>query len=106
LETIVQIPKASDINKNLNLEKYRIEPTFDLAEPPVYCRILGSPAMTSGNFSMIIGKAKSGKSFFLGSIVASFINDSNQLEVITGCLPRMKNNILYFDTEQSAFHSN
>jgi AAA domain len=103
--TTVQIPKGYNITQNILLEKFRIDPTFDLSEPPVYCRISESPVMTSGNFSLILGKAKSGKTFFLGSIVASLLTNSKQLEVISGCLIKNKNTVLYFDTEQSTFHA-
>jgi hypothetical protein len=104
--TVVKIPKNCDINRNSSLERYRIDPAFNLSEPPVFCRISESPVMTSGNFSLIIGKAKSGKTFFLGSIVASLLTNRKQLEVISGCLDNNKNNVLYFDTEQSTFHAN
>ena len=103
--TTVQIPKGSDLTQNISLEKYRIDPTYDVSEPPVYCRIADSPALTEGNFSLILGKAKSGKTFFLGSIVASMLTNSKQLGVISGCLFKNKKNILYFDTEQSTFHA-
>jgi hypothetical protein len=61
--------------------------------------------MTAGNFSLINGKAKSGKTFLLGSIVASMLNKDKQLGNILGSLPNDKQNILYFDTEQSTFHA-
>ncbi len=101
----VEIPKC-DINENIALERLRIDPMAVLAEPPTFCRIGVSPVMTAGNFSLFNGKAKSGKTFFLGSIVASLINSSEQLSVITGKLPDGKNMILYFDTEQSTYHAN
>lgn len=101
----VQIPERCDINENIALERLRINPLFDLAEPPVYCRIGGSPAMTAGNFSLLTGKAKSGKTFLLGSIVAGMLNNSKQINTIEGSLPNEKKIVLYFDTEQSSFHA-
>ena len=103
--TEVKIP-VCDINQNIALERLRIDPLSDLTEPPVYCRIVGSPAMTAGNFSLINGKAKSGKTFFVGCLIASLLNNSKQLEVLIGCLPDQKQNLLYIDTEQSTFHAN
>ena len=104
MEKKVEIP-VCDINENIALERLRINPLSDLTQPPIYCSISESPVMTAGNFSLINGKAKSGKTFLLGSIVASFISNSNQLGVIVGSLPENKRNVLYFDTEQSTFHA-
>lgn len=105
MEKIVEIPKECDINQNFALERLRINPTVNITEPPVYGRIGDSPAMTAGNFSQIIGKAKSGKTILLGSIVASFVNNCTQLGAIKGSLPENKHNVLYFDTEQSLYHA-
>lgn len=106
METKVIIPKVCDINQNIALERLRIDPTSDLSEPPVYCKIGDSPSMTAGNFSLLNGKAKSGKTFLLGSIVAGMLNNSKQINAIQGSLPNDKKIILYFDTEQSTFHAN
>lgn len=106
MEKKVIIPEGIDINKNLMLERFRIDPLSDMTEPPIYCRIGDSPTMTAGNFSLINGKAKSGKTFFLGSVVASMVNNSKQIGFIEGCLPRDKRIVLYFDTEQSTYHAN
>lgn len=104
MEKKINIPGA-DINKNVLLQKYRIDPTVEIMEPPVYCKIDDKPSMTAGNFSLINGKAKSGKTFLLGAMVGSMTNNSAQLRIIQGCLPSDKNVILYFDTEQSTFHA-
>lgn len=89
-----------------NIEAHKIDPLSDLTEPPVCCSINGCPSMTGGNFSLLNGKAKSGKTFFLGSVIASMLNNSQQLSVIKGSLPHDKRNVLYFDTEQSSYHAN
>lgn len=99
------IPPVTVLDKASSIEDYRIDPTSHIDEPPVYCRIGKAPAMTAGNFSLLNGKQKSGKTFLTGSIVASLISSSTQLEAINGCLPEGKNVILYFDTEQSPFHA-
>jgi hypothetical protein len=87
------------------MEKSRIDPLSDLTEPPIYCSIGDTPTMTGGNFSMINGKKKAGKTWLLVPVTASVINNSVQLDVIKGCLPSGRNMILYFDTEQSKFHA-
>lgn len=86
-------------------ESFKIDPLADLTEPPVYCSINDRPSMTAGNFSLINGKAKSGKTFFLGSLIASMLDNVGQLNTIQGSLPSEKRNILYFDTEQSHYHA-
>ena len=100
----VSIPE-SDINENIAIERLRINPLSDITEAPVYCRISDTPTMTAGNFSLINGKAKSGKTFLLGAITASVIDGGKQLGVISGTLPGDKSKVLYFDTEQSNFHA-
>lgn len=86
------------------LKKTRIDPLAEIKEPPTYCYINKRPSLTSGNFSLINGKKKAGKTFLLGSIIASTINNSLQIDSIQGSLPKPKNNVLYFDTEQSQYH--
>src|ERR1035437_4297447 len=105
MEKKVSIPSGIDLNKNIMLQRLRIDPRSDVTEPPVYCKISNGPTMTAGNFSLINGKAKSGKTFLLGAMVGSMINNSAQLDIIQGCLPTDKNIILYFDTEQSTYHA-
>ena len=87
------------------LEKLRINPLTEINEPPTYCSINNRPSLTAGNFSLINGKKKAGKTFLLGGIMASTINNSVQLDSIKGCLPAEKNAVLYFDTEQSQYHA-
>jgi hypothetical protein len=59
---------------------------------------------TLGNFSLIIGKPKSRKTFFVSLLVASVFDDKRINEKIEGSLPANQNRILYFDTEQAQFH--
>lgn len=58
---------------------------------------------TLGNFSASTGKAKSKKTFNLSAIVAAALCDRPVL-CYTASLPENKRNILYVDTEQSAYH--
>ncbi|WP_052188132.1 AAA family ATPase [Cellulophaga sp. Hel_I_12] len=59
---------------------------------------------TLGNFSLIIGKAKSRKSFFINIAVSAVLNNDILLGQFKGCLPRDKRTVLYFDTEQGKYH--
>jgi hypothetical protein len=59
---------------------------------------------TLGNFSLIIGKAKSRKSFFVNIAVSTVLKKGLLLNQFTGCLPVEKSIVLYFDTEQGEYH--
>lgn len=60
--------------------------------------------LTLGNFSCIIGKAKSRKTFFLTMVAAALIKTPED-EKFIGEMPENKNEILYFDTEQGEYDS-
>jgi predicted ATP-dependent serine protease len=59
---------------------------------------------TLGNFSLIIGKAKVKKSFFISIAISTSLSNDLMLERFSNGLPNDKNEILYFDTEQSKYH--
>jgi len=59
---------------------------------------------TLGNFSLIIGKAKSKKSFFVNIAVSTAISNDLILKRFRGDLPRKQSDVLYFDTEQGKYH--
>lgn len=59
---------------------------------------------TLGNFSLIIGKAKSRKSFFINIAVSTVLSKDVILNQFKGVLPPQQRKILYFDTEQGKFH--
>lgn len=105
-KAMIKVPEGQKQSEAVpGLERLRIDPTAEIGEPPVFCRIGEAPAMTAGNFSLINGKAKSGKTFLTGAIVASMLAGDEQLGVIHGSLPEGKQTVLYFDTEQSPYHA-
>ena len=59
---------------------------------------------TLGNFSLIIGKAKAKKSFFINIAIACALINEYVLNRFIGGLPSNQNQLLYFDTEQSKYH--
>lgn len=102
--------KVTSINEDLaeTLKSLQIKPT-DKIEPPQTAwkqenengdAILG----TLGNFSLIIGKAKSRKSFFINIAVSTVLQTDLLLNQFKGELPNNQNKVLYFDTEQCRFH--
>jgi hypothetical protein len=59
---------------------------------------------TLGNFSLIIGKAKAKKSFFVNIAVSCALSKDEILNRFVGNLPANKNQVIYFDTEQGKYH--
>jgi predicted ATP-dependent serine protease len=113
-------PHTSDvkgsIKGDINIQKlteklnsFLVNNTEDL-KPPIKAwgiiennksrRILG----TLGNFSVIIGRAKSRKSFFINIAVSCAISNDPILGKFESQLPSDKKVVLYFDTEQGKYH--
>jgi hypothetical protein len=59
---------------------------------------------TLGNFSVIIGKAKAKKSFFINIAVSTALSNDLILDRFKSDLPSDKNEVVYFDTEQGKYH--
>jgi len=111
LSTAIDGAMTKESNELLNdLEAVKIDPDEVLQPPQIAWQmksketddynILG----TLGNFSLVIGKAKSRKSFFINIAVSTAISKNVLLEQFKGCLPNDKNKVLYFDTEQGKYH--
>ena len=91
------------------LESCRINPQENVERPPVAIQINSeggpTPSFTLGNFSMVIGKAKSKKTFLIGALAAAAITGNEMIGAVEGKLPNNKRKILYFDTEQGKYHA-
>lgn len=78
------------------LNKYKIDLNKKIAPPEVVWKIQVNDKLfnagTKGNFSVIIGKAKSKKSFSLTLFLSDYLKVQKDKQV------------LYFDTEQSEYH--
>lgn len=59
---------------------------------------------TLGNFSLVIGKAKSGKSFFINIAVSAALSKALIFKRYKSKLPKDQREVLYFDTEQGEYH--
>ncbi|MFY0683814.1 MAG: AAA family ATPase [Balneola sp.] len=70
-------------------------------EAPICFEIDGTPAATYGNFSVITGKAKSKKTFFVSLLVANILSEDSRDSFIT--CPTKISDIVFIDTEQSKF---
>lgn len=90
----------------------KIDPSRNMEKPPTILFIRESVATSSvlkrvftlGNFSCIIGKAKSKKTYLISLLTASLINKDCNNKFFTD-LPKGKSGILYFDTEQGEYDS-
>ncbi len=96
-----------DLNKTL--KSLRIDPREELKPPQKAIGIVESNGEeniigTLGNFSLVIGKAKAKKSFFIGIAVATAISEDLIFNKFKGHLPKGKSRVLYFDTEQGKYH--
>lgn len=100
-----RIPRANSDNWKDVLESLKISPTDIYEAPPVCIEIAdknGKARFGSiGNFSAIIGKAKSRKTFFIAYLVSFILKNSSSDDKIVINLSNDKKTCLVFDTEQS-----
>jgi hypothetical protein len=85
------------------LIKYKVDPTKEIEKPRIILSCYqSSPMATIGNFSLIIGKAKTKKTFLVTSIAAAAISGKCSIDCITGNLTDI--NVILVDTEQAPYH--
>lgn len=90
--------------KTEKIEQYRVKVTDEIPPPPIAMKINETVFGTLGNISMITGKAKSRKSFYLGVLTACFVSGEPIYQTFTSKLPEGSKTVLFFDTEQSKYH--
>ncbi|KXK10274.1 MAG: AAA family ATPase [Candidatus Kapabacteria bacterium] len=81
--------------------------TKPYTKPIVVVSSNGRPLLTIGNFSVVGGKQKSGKSGFVAAITALCLNPHSQhlKDIGLRCeVSEDRLNVLYFDTEQGEYH--
>lgn len=104
-----------ELNKSSNellkkLESYRVDIFENIPPPEVAWEIKESNSEeynilgTHGNFTLVKGKAKSKKSFFVNMAIASAVGHNIVHEKLRSPLKKDFNHVLYFDTEQSKYH--
>jgi hypothetical protein len=108
----VQIPQNTDLNRGNNpksdlggiLEEIKIRPEEKgkHPEPVIQFELADEVANfgSLGDFSVIIGKAKSRKTFFLSLLVAAYLKPDHGIDCIKSFPHRKKRKVVYFDTEQ------
>lgn len=92
------------------LDEATIRPDEETAEPPVCLSIKQGlkdvPIGALGEFSLIIGKAKSRKTFFVSIALAAAARNGLIMNRFKGLFPTEKNVVLFFDTEQGRHYVN
>ena len=108
-----RIDEAMNIKKSTHEEnriKYKIDVNEVIPPPQVAWSLTnikteGEAILgTLGDFGLIIGKAKSRKSFFINIAVSTALGKDLILNRFKSYLPHDKNDVIYFDTEQSKYY--
>jgi len=100
--------KKKKLKKVLN--RYRVRASQKLKPPEVALGIHSRDGSklhilgTRGNFSLLIGKAKSRKSFCTTLFTSALVNPTKRLNRFENRLGEKNNRVLYFDTEQGKYH--
>lgn len=86
----------------------KIDPNEKIDKPPVCLSLIGENhdgiIGTLGNFSLIIGKAKSKKTFSIALFLSALVANKTVFGKFKGSLPDGKEKVVFFDTEQSRYH--
>jgi predicted ATP-dependent serine protease len=103
--------KAERIEQHkTNRSKYKIDVNEVIPKPQIAISLTNTKTDgyailgTLGNFSVIIGKAKAKKSFFINIAVSTALSNDLILGRFKSDLPNDKNEVVYFDTEQGKYH--
>lgn len=105
----VEIPESIDLNTtddelklDKDLDSVKVDLAVELPPPPTVLFYDGDVIGDLKMFTLIIGKAKSRKSFFVAILAAASVKNGTVLN-FEARLPENKNQVLYFDTEQSDY---
>jgi hypothetical protein len=94
----------------INRNKYKINVQEEIPTPQIAWSMLNTKSDgeailgTLGDFGVITGKAKSRKSFFINIAVSTALGKDLILNRFKSHLPSDKDEVLYFDTEQSKYY--
>jgi hypothetical protein len=106
LRESIPAPEHEDINTII--QRARISPLEEVPIPPVCLEITdkmqSATIATRGNFSAVIGKAKSKKTFLITMALATSIRNEKIQDKMKASLPDDKSRVVFFDTEQSRYH--
>lgn len=101
-------PPTTGFNVIEAVKMAKIDPHEELERPPICLSMIIDSGYgiigTLGNFSLIIGKAKSKKTFCVSMFLTSMVINGIALDKFKGGLPTSKKRVIFFDTEQSKYH--
>ena len=109
-EKLRQELESKDHNLKKRLKKHEVDVLEQIPPPEVAIELKDNTSEsysilgTLGNFSLVKGKAKSKKSFFINLVVATATGQNLFQNKLRSPKRRNKANVLYFDTEQSKYH--
>lgn len=86
------------------IDSARLDFSREIEAPNIAVTINGETFGTLGNFSLVIGKAKSRKTFLITLALAAAVSNNKVSDSFTGTLPPGKNRVIFIDTEQGAYH--
>ena len=98
-----QAEMSKEDKRKLERSKYKIDLNKELPPPQKAWTLDDAILGTLGNFGLIIGKAKSKKSFFINIAVTTAISDDQLHGRFKGHLPKDRPEVLYFDTEMDEY---
>lgn len=110
LEKFIDKALSPEIDHAVNREKYRINVNEAIPPPQIAWSMLNTkddketPLGFLGDFGLVIGKAKSKKSFFINIAVSAALSDHYILDRFRSHLPKNQSEVIYFDTEQSKYY--
>jgi len=106
-EAAISEPTESEEPTEDLLSKYLLDPTKEIKNPPSVLELrLGLETFTlgtAGNISLVQGKAKSRKSYFVSALAAAALREGYSEEILKAGI--VKGSVLYFDTEQGDYHA-
>lgn len=92
---------------NIIRQKALIDLSKRITEPPALLEIFENDNHrrfgSAGDFSLIIGKAKSRKSWFIILLVSALLYGKLFMEKLKPCLPVLRRRVILIDTEQSHY---
>lgn len=94
----------------LNRKHYLIDIKEEISPPQIAWSMINTKnddeaiLGTLGDFGLIIGKAKSRKSFFISIAISTALSKDKILNRFKSYLPPNRNEVVYFDTEQSKYY--
>ena len=106
-EALSEPKESEEPTEDELLNKYLLDPTEQISNPPSVLELrLGLETYTlgtAGNISLIQGKAKSRKSYFVSALAAAAIRQGFNENILKAGI--VKGTVLYFDTEQGDYHA-